>query len=315
MSDVILKAVTRTQGCTRAIKDGTVAPRHFGLSFEEVPVLIHAFRRMVRALEFDVSEMAFSTYLCARAHGVPFTALPVFLVRGFHHAAIVRGADSASTDPRELEGRRVGVNRGYTVTTGVWARGILADQYGVDLEKVTWVRSGDEHVAEYQPPSNVAPLEPGGDMAGMVAAAELAAGIGITAEGRVDLAPLIPDPEEAGYTALRDRGFYPINHLLVVRDDVLARYPGLAADLFFAYAEAKNQYVARLRAGIASPDANDLMYGRVMEMTGADPLPFGIAPNRPMIEQLMEYAVSQHILDKPFAVDELFAAGTHDLTA
>ena len=315
MSDVILKAVTRTQGCTRAIKDGTVAPRHFGLSFEEVPVLIHAFRRMVRALEFDVSEMAFSTYLCARAHGVPFTALPVFLVRGFHHAAIVRGADSASTDPRELEGRRVGVNRGYTVTTGVWARGILADQYGVDLEKVTWVRSGDEHVAEYQPPSNVAPLEPGGDMAGMVAAAELAAGIGITAEGRVDLAPLIPDPEEAGYTALRDRGFYPINHLLVVRDDVLARYPGLAADLFFAYAEAKNQYVARLRAGIASPDANDLMYGRVMEMTGTDPLPFGIAPNRPMIEQLMEYAVSQHILDKPFAVDELFAAGTHDLTA
>ena len=315
MSDVILKAVTRTQGCTRAIKDGTVAPRHFGLSFEEVPVLIHAFRRMVRALEFDVSEMAFSTYLCARAHGVPFTALPVFLVRGFHHAAIVRGADSASTDPRELEGRRVGVNRGYTVTTGVWARGILADQYGVDLEKVTWVRSGDEHVAEYQPPSNVVPLEPGGDMAGMVAAAELAAGIGITAEGRVDLAPLIPDPEEAGYTALRDRGFYPINHLLVVRDDVLARYPGLAADLFFAYAEAKNQYVARLGAGIASPDANDLMYGRVMEMTGTDPLPFGIAPNRPMIEQLMEYAVSQHILDKPFAVDELFAAGTHDLTA
>jgi 4,5-dihydroxyphthalate decarboxylase len=315
MPDVILKAVTRTQGCTRAIKDGTVAPRHFGLSFEEVPVLIHAFRRMVRALEFDVSEMAFSTYLCAKAHGVAFTALPVFLVRGFHHAAIVRGADSASTDPRELEGRRVGVNRGYTVTTGVWARGILADQYDVDLEKVTWVRSGDEHVAEYQPPSNVVPLEPGGDMAGMVAAGELAAGIGITAEGHADLAPLIPDPEEAGYAALRDRGFYPINHLVVVRDDVLARYPDLAADLFFAYAEAKSQYVARLRAGIASPDANDLMYGRVMEMTGADPLPFGIAPNRPMIEQLMEYAVSQHILDKPFAVDEVFAAGTHDLTA
>jgi 4,5-dihydroxyphthalate decarboxylase len=315
MPDVILKAVTRTQGCTGAIKDGTVAPRHFGLSFEEVPVLIHAFRRMVRTLEFDVSEMAFSTYLCAKAHGVAFTALPVFLVRGFHHAAIVRGADSASTDPRELEGRRVGVNRGYTVTTGVWARGILADQYDVDLEKVTWVRSGDEHVAEYQPPSNVVPLEPGGDMAGMVGAGELAAGIGITAADRADLAPLIPDPEEAGYAALRDRGFYPINHLVVVRDDVLARYPDLAADLFFAYAEAKSQYLARLRAGIASPDVNDLMYGRVMEMTAADPLPFGIAPNRPMIEQLMEYAVSQHILDKPFAVDEVFAAGTHDLTA
>lgn len=315
MPDVILKAVTRMQGCTEAIKNGTVTPRHFGLSFEDVPVLIQAFRRMVRSLEFDVSEMAFSTYLCARAHGVPVTALPVFLVRGFHHAAIVRAAASAITDPRELEGRRVGVNRGYTVTTGVWARGILADQYGVDLEKVIWVRSGDEHVAQYQPPSNVVPLEPGGDMAGLVAAGELAAGIGITAEGRADLAPLIPDPQEAGYAALRDRGFYPINHLVVVRDDMLARYPDLAADLFFAYAEAKNQYVARMRAGIASPDANDLMYGRVMQLTGTDPLPFGIAPNTLMIEQLMEYAVSQHILDKPFAVDEVFAVGTHDLTA
>jgi 4,5-dihydroxyphthalate decarboxylase len=315
MPDVILKAVTRTQGCTAAIKDGQVALRHFSLAFEEVPVLIQAFRRMVRSLEFDVSEMAFTTYLCARAHGVPFTALPVFLVRGFHHAAIVRGADRAIADPRELEGRRVGVNRGYTVTTGVWARGILAGQYGVDLDKITWVRSGDEHVAEYQPPPNVVALEQGGDMADMVAAGELAAGIGITAAGRADLAPLIPDPEEAGYAALLDDGRYPINHLVVVRDDVLARYPDLAADLFDAYAEAKNRYVARLRTGISGPDANDLMYGRVLEMTGGDPLPFGIAPNRAMIEQLMDYAVRQRILDKPLAVDEMFAAGTHDLTA
>lgn len=157
---------------------------------------------MVRALDFDVTEMAFSTYLCAKAHGKPFTALPVFLVRGFHHGAITRSAAAGPIEPKELEGQRAGVNRGYTVTTGVWARGILADQYGVDLDRVTWVLSGDEHVAEYQPPPNVVPVAPGRDVPDMVASGELAAGIGIPGE-RPGVVPLLPDAEQAGYDALR----------------------------------------------------------------------------------------------------------------
>ena len=160
MGDLTLTAVTRTQGSTRALKDGTSRPRHVDLRFEEVPVLIQAFRRMVRSAEFDVCEMAFTTYLVAKAHGKPFTALPVFLVRGFHHGAVLRSATADGLVPKDLEGRKAGVNRGYTVTTGVWARGILADEYGVDLSRVTWVLSGDEHVAEYQPPPNVVPAGP-----------------------------------------------------------------------------------------------------------------------------------------------------------
>ena len=139
---------------------------------------------MVRELAYDVTEMAFTTYLVARAHGKPFTALPVFLVRGFHHGAVLRSAASPAISPRELEGARAGVNRGYTVTTGVWARGILADEYGVDLSRVTWVLSGDEHVAEYVPPPNVVPVPAGQDVPAMVAAGELAAGIGISAGPR-----------------------------------------------------------------------------------------------------------------------------------
>ena len=93
-------------------------------------------------------------------------------------------------------------------------------------------------------------------------------------------------------------------------------YPGLAADLFAAYAEAKDRYVARLRAGsIADPGPADRMYARVMELTGADPLPYGIAPNRAMIDQLVRHTVSQHILDKPFTAEELFPESTHGLTA
>jgi len=315
MGQSTLTAVTRTQGATRALKDGTVRPAGWTLDFEEVPVLIQAFRRMVRTLDFDVTEMAFSTYLVAKAHGKPFTALPVFLVRGFHHGAILRGASSAGLAPTDLEGRRLGVNRGYTVTTGVWARGILADEYGVDLSRVTWVLSGDEHVAEYVPPPNVVPVEPGKDVTEMVAAGELAAGIGIPGD-RGDLAPLIPDAADAGYRALRERGLYPINHLVVVKDELLAAHPGLAADLFGAYAAAKNRYVAALMSGaIADPTPADRMYLRVAEITGADPMPYGIAPNRAMIDRLVRYAVDQKILDKPVAAEDIFAPGTHDLTA
>jgi 4,5-dihydroxyphthalate decarboxylase len=315
MADIILKTVIGTQGATLAIKDGAISPRRFAFAFEEVPVITQAFRRMVRGLEFDVTEMAFTTYLCAKAWGKPFTALPIFLVRGFHHGAIVRGAASATRSPRDLEGRKAGVNRGYTVTTGVWARGILQDEYGVDLTRVTWMPSGDEHVTEYRPPANVVPLPPGADLAGLVAAGELAGAVGLTAD-QPGLRPLIPNPDEAGFESLAQRGLYPINHLVVVRDELLDAHPDLAADLFAAFAEAKNRYVERLRRGeIDNPTPADRMYQRVMAITGADPMPYGIGPNRAMIDQLIRHAVSQQILAQPGPAETLFAAGTHDLTA
>jgi 4,5-dihydroxyphthalate decarboxylase len=313
--DVHLKTVTRTQGNNAALKDGTVTPEGSVFDFEEVPVLIHAFRRMVRELEYDVCELAFTTYLCARAFGKRFTALPVFLVRGFHHGAIVYNAKAGIREPKDLEGKRVGINRGYTVTTGVWARGILAEEYGVDLDRVTWVLSGDEHVAEYRPPENVVPMEPGRDLAEMVAAGELAAAIGVDTD-HPDLTPLIPDAAEAGFDALRRRGHYPINHLVVVKDDLLEAEPELAVKIFNAFAEAKNLYVERLRDGaIEAPTPTDLVYRRVLEITGRDPLPYGVAPNRPVIQQLIDHAASQKILDRRPSIEDLFAEPTLGLTA
>jgi 4,5-dihydroxyphthalate decarboxylase len=314
MPDMRLRTVTRTQGNNRALKEGTVTAKGFDLAFEEVPVLVDAFRRMVRGLEFDVCEMAMTTYLCAKAHGKAFTALPIFLVRGFHHGAIVRAPDAGIGSPKDLEGREVGVNRGYTVTTGVWARGVLQEEYGVDLSKVTWVPSGDEHVAEYRPPANVVPMRPGGRLPDLVAAGELAAAVGIS-PAPPGLAPLIPDATEAGFAALRRRGHYPINHLVVVRDDLLAAHPDLATDVFEAFSQAKNLYVDRLRRdAIEEPAPADLMYRRVLEITGADPLPYGIEPNRGVIEELIEHAVSQRILDRRPSVESLFAESTLNLT-
>jgi 4,5-dihydroxyphthalate decarboxylase len=257
--------------------------------------------------------MAFTTYLVAKAHGVAFTALPVFLVRGFHHGAILQNATLGIGHPKELEGRRVGVNRGYTVTTGVWARAALADEYGVDLDRVTWVLSGDEHVAEYRPPANVVPMPEGATLPGLLASGDLAAAIGIESDSP-DVVPLIPDADSVALDGLRRDGFYPINHLVVVRDELLAEHPELAARLFEAFAESKRRYVDQLRAGtIENPTATDRMYAQVMEVTGGDPLPYGIEPNRAAIEKLLDHAVNQKILDRRPDVASLFAVGTHDL--
>ena len=301
-----LKTAIVTRGHTKALKDRSVRPRTFEFDFEEVPVIIQAFRRMVRGLEFDISEMAITTYICARAHGKRFTALPVFPMRAFHHGAIVHNIRSGIRRPKDLEGRQVGVNRGYTVTTGVWALSILQHQYGVDLSKVTWVLSGDEHVAEWQPPPNVVPLEKGLNMEALVASGEIPAAIGVQVDSP-DVKPLIEDAVEEGFAALRDRGLYPINHTIVVKDELLASHPSLAVDVLEAFAEAKRVYLDDLRAGrIAAASADDKFFHRVMNITG-DPLPYGIEPNRRMLEAIVQYAREQGIIPRPMTVEELFA--------
>ncbi len=309
-----LRTVTRTQGNNQALKDGTVKPRGFEFDFVEVDPLISAFRRMVRGLEFDVCEMAITTYVCARAHGKRFTAVPVFLVRAFHHGAVLVNTMAGIETPKDLEGRRVGVNRGYTVTTGVWARGILQDEHGVDLHKITWVLSGDEHVAEYRPPSNVVPIGAGQNMAEMLAAGELAAAVGLEVD-HADVQPLIANARDAGLNALRKRGHYPINHLVVIKDELLAQRPELAADVFDAFAEAKRLYIERLKGGeVAKPTAVDNVHRRVMEIKG-DPLPYGIEPNRHVLEELLRHALAQRIISEPVGVDELFAPATRSMVA
>jgi 4,5-dihydroxyphthalate decarboxylase len=308
-----LTLVTRTQGNNRALKDGTVKPKTCEFTFQEVEPIIAAFRRMVRGNEFDICEMALTTYICARAHGKPMTAIPVFIVRAFHHGAILVNAKAGIASPKDLEGKRVGVNRGYTVTTGVWARGILQSDYGVDLSKITWVLSGDEHVAEYKPPKNVVPIEPGKKMEDMLISGELVAAVGVDVKSP-EVRPLIPSALEAGLAALKARGHYPINHTVVIKDELIARYPELPADVFNAFVESKRVYLERLRAGqIANPTEVDRVHQRVMEIAG-DPLPYGVAPNRRVLDELIGHAVTQGIIAKPVAAEDLFAPSTRALS-
>jgi 4,5-dihydroxyphthalate decarboxylase len=313
MTPLRLRIVTRTQGNNKALKDGTVRPRTCEFEFVEVDPLIDAFRRMVRGLEFDVCEMAVTTYITARAHGNRLMGLPIFLVRAFHHGTIVYNTTSGIKCPKDLEGRRVGVNRGYTVTTGLWARGVLQHQYGIDLDSITWVLSGDEHVEEYRPPLNVVPIERGRKMVDLVTSGELPAAIGVEIESP-DVKPLIPNAAEAGLEALRSRGHYPINHLIVVKEELLDAHPDLAPDIFNAFAEAKRDYVRRLQSGqIQKPTRVDDLHRRVMGITGRDPLPYGIAPNRQTLEEIIQYALEQRIITQAVTVEELFPPSTHGL--
>lgn len=312
MTRPTFKTVTRLQGNNRALKEGVVTGTDFDFAFEEVPVLVKGFRRMVRELSYDISEMALTTYICAKAHGVKFTALPIFLVRDFHHGAIVHNVKAGLSTPKAIEGRRVAVNRGYTVTTGVWARSILQDEHDVDLSRVTWVPSGDEHVLDFHPPSNVDTTSAPYDLAQALGEGVLPAAVGTEVE-HPDVAPMIANPFEAGLRALKTRGLYPINHLVVVRDDVLAANPGLGAQVFQAFAASKQLYLADLKAGrIANPSKADKVHLAAMEVLD-DPLPYGIGPNQQVLEMLMAHAMTQGIIPGSMSLNDLFDPSTHEL--
>jgi 4,5-dihydroxyphthalate decarboxylase len=313
MSDHKLHAALQTFGYTEQIKNGSIHPTGFVFDFEEVPQIIQAFRRMVRGLEFDMSEMAITTYMCAKQYNKPFTALPVFVMRAFHHGAIVTNKNLGITHPKQLEGKKVGVNRGFTVTAGVWARSILQHEYGVDLSKITWVLSGDEHVEEFKKPSYVVTAEKGANFEDMLLSGELAAASGVTSDNP-DIVTLIPNAAAVGYDALRARGHYPINHTVVVKNSLLEAHPTLARDLFAMFAEAKKPYLDKLKAGaLEKPSKVDQMLSKIYEITGKDPLPYGVEPNRAMLENIIHYAREQNAVTVDLKIEDLFAKGTLDL--
>ncbi|MGH8725783.1 MAG: phosphate ABC transporter substrate-binding protein, partial [Burkholderiales bacterium] len=178
------------------------------------------FKRVVRNLEFDVAEMAIMTYLVAKAHGKPYRLLPFVVMARFQHPYLVFNAQkNPSLTPEQLPGRRVGV-RSYSVTTGAWIRGILAEDHGVDIGRIHWVTFEEPHVAEFRDPPNVQRAAAGKDINAMLLAGELDAAIlgAIPADER--LKPLIRDPEAAGRKWGERHGAIQLNHLVGVKDTV-----------------------------------------------------------------------------------------------
>jgi 4,5-dihydroxyphthalate decarboxylase len=292
-------------GLTLPVKQGRIGLGRLNLSFVEIEPIIAAMRRMCRGLEFDICEMAFTTYLCARAAGKPFTAIPVFVTRNFHHWAIFINSRSGIREPKDLEGRAVGVNRGYTVTTGLWARGVLQSEYGVDLDKITWMPTNDEHIAEFAAPKNVDYRFRGRPMRELLLGGEIDAAIGDIGVEAPEIKPLIADARNAAFDYFRKTGIYPINHGVVIKDSALKDMPWIAGELFRAFEAAKSVYLKNLQAGkdLSSWDRAAADNAAVV----GDPFPFGIEANRKTLEAITQFAVDQRMVPRKFAVEELFA--------
>jgi len=314
-----LKIAVATYGHTAAFKNGQIPIVGVRPDFIEVKPIIAAFRRMVRDLEFDVCEMASATYMIAREAGLPFKALPVFTYRNFHHSGFVCRPDAGIRSPKDLEGKRVGV-RAYSVTTGIWTRGILQNEYGVDLSRITWVVDDEEHVQSVRLPPNVVQAPAGRSLADLMAAGELHAAFtanagigragppqanwGTQVQRPVEYVELFADAPRLEAEWFRKTGIYPIHSLIVVKDKLLASQPPAVKALYDALFQAKELYLRQLRAGESVSDRDDL-YRRMAALVG-DPLPYGIAENRLAIEALNRYCQQQGLLKKRSAAEDLF---------
>jgi 4,5-dihydroxyphthalate decarboxylase len=290
-------------GLTKPLKRAGTDFGPFDLKFVEVDQIVPMMRRMCRGLEFDICEMAFTTYVCARAAGLPFTAIPLFVTRNFHHWAIFYNEKSGIRTPKDLEGRKVGVNRGYTVTTGLWARGILQSEYGVDLNKVTWVPTDDEHVLGFQYPPNVDNSYRGKPMKDLLLSGVVDAALGEVGVEAPEIKPLIPDARNAAFDYFRRTGIYPINHGVVVKNSVLKDNPGIAGELTRAFETAKAEYLKNMQGNeIASWDKAATINATVV----GDPYPFGIEKNRKALEAITQFAFDQKMVPRKYTVEELF---------
>lgn len=303
---------------TSRIRDGSIPIEGVDAEFITVKPQIGAFRRMVRDVEFDVCELAPTTYIIARAYNAPFVALPIFVVRRFHHAGLLVRPDAGIVKPKDLEGKKVGV-RAYSVTTGVWTRQVLIDEFGVDCSKITWVVDDEEHVPQLKLPANVVHVAEGHSLAGMMADGEIQAGFhanaGIgrmgapTGEGwkeiEADYPDLMPDAEKLEAEYYHRTGIYPMHGTIVVKESILAEHPWVARSIYDAFVKAKQQWLEDLDAGRAV-SKTDKRYLKLREIVGSDPLPYGLKANLPTIEALEQTAFKQGLTPRHMSVEELF---------
>ena len=270
-----------------ALKEGRIRSDLVDFDFADVKVSNTAFKPLVREAKFDLAEVAIVTFLQAKYYGKPYVLIPATMVgRGQLHT-IAYNPERGHLAPGDLSGKTIGV-RAYTQTTGVWVRGILAEQYGVDLASLDWVTFEEGHVAEYQDPPNVRRAPEGKQLVQMLLDGELDAAVVGDKYPDSRLKPLIPDPEAANRTWSRSHGGVPINHMLVIREQLARTRPDVVREIYRVFREAKD-------ASFAETGVPDL-----------DPLRFGIDANRRSLETVIDFAVKQGLLPRPFAVDELF---------
>ena len=286
MSATRLKTLLGDYPVTAALKRGDVTSSRVALDFADVKVPNTAFKRVVRDLEFDIAELAIVTFLMAKAGGVPLTLLPAVIIGRFQHPFIVYNAERGPLSPGDLAGRRVGI-RSYTVTTAVWIRGILANEYGVDTNSIRWVTFEEAHVAGFADPPNVERAGADRDLLSMLFGGEIDAAIipGIIDDPRIKT--LLPDPAGAAIQWQEKYGAIQINHMVAVKTFLCQSNPQAVRDAYRLLEDSKRA------AGLPAPGQADMN-------------PFGVEQNRRNLEVAIQTTFQQGLIHRRFAVEDLF---------
>ncbi len=272
------------------IKRGEVASGAVELVFAAEPVPHEAFKPFVRDLKFDCGELAIVTFLQALAYGKPLVLLPAVVSARFHHGSLGCNVARGALAPKDLEGRVIAV-RTYAQTTGVWVRGVLQHQFGVDVSRVNVLTFDEAHLAEYRDPANCRPAPAGANLDAMLLAGDVDAGIPIALASNLMKDPrirsVIRDPEGAAREWRARYRAAPVNHMLVVRKSVLDESPEAVRELYRMFIEGKKRMAPQ-------------------EAGGIDMLPFGIEATRRSLEIVVEFAFEQKIIPRRFSVDEIY---------
>ncbi|KWF22064.1 hypothetical protein [Burkholderia pseudomultivorans] len=270
---------------TKALRDGRVTSDLVTLDFCGPTPAHNGFKAMVRENAFDAGELAIVTFLQAKAYGKPYVLLPTPISGRFQHHCAGFNIDFGHLEPRDIEGRRVGV-RTYSQTTALWIRGILRHEYGVDLDKVTWMTLGDGHLAEYSDPGNCQRLPAGSSIPQMMLDGKLAAallGEDMPKDPRVRT--LVPDAHAAAKDWFAREGVVPINHMFVVHERVSKERPDIVRELYRMIVESR----VRTEGGVPTVFP-----------------PIGLEANRKGIQLAIDWALDQKIIPHRLSVDELF---------
>jgi 4,5-dihydroxyphthalate decarboxylase len=269
-----LRTLLGDHPCTAALKNGSIKSDLVTLDFVDYSPTHKGFKPMVREAAFDVSEMAIVTYLMAKSLGKPMVLLPNVVMARFQHAYALYNAKQGTLRPADLNGKRVGI-RSFTTTTGAWLRGILANDYGVDLDSIEWLTFEDAHVAEFRDTTKRAPA--GKQIIQMLVDGELDAVLGEKSE-HPDLKPLFSDVAAEERSWFGNHQVFPINHMVVVKQELSDARPELVREVHRLLTAAAKDQPPRM-------PADDM---------------------RRSLKMIIDYAAQQGLIPRAFTVDQLF---------
>jgi 4,5-dihydroxyphthalate decarboxylase len=280
---------------TRALKAREVKSDRYALNFSDIKPANKFFKPMVRELKFDISEMAVATYLQAKAYGKPLTLIPATIMARPQHHTILYNSARGTITPADLPGKRVGV-RSYSQTTITWIRGILMNDYGVDVDRMHWVSQEDGHVAEYREPPGVERAPADKSLLKMLSDGEIDVAIhGADLPTDPMIKSVIPDAEVAAQKWQAKHQVMPINHMVVATEKLSKSNPDAVREVFRLLVESKRA------AGLPTPG-------------GPDFLPYGREACLPALRMMIKYTQQQKLLPRPLDEEELFDDTTRGLT-